>query len=743
MYGGLIIEVPGPEGASLANTLQEKLKVARDNDPKGRRWYALNVLQQYILEKGASICAISEPPPGVAHSEKWFSSTNGTAAIMWVSVRASDVPCNLVRRGKFSVVVLYRDVYVASCYISPNVPIETFQEFLDELDYLLRYTGGNLLVYGDFNSKDTLWGCPSTDRRGSKLANWAATRDLRLLNRGNIPTFVDPQGFSIVDLSWASPILVSRIVEWSVVQDAESLSDHAYIWMVISDTSSSRERSRPTPKGWSFKRMDSDLFAEVLKWYGVSGPGEDDLESASSLAGWITRGVCDACDVSTFRLGSSRERRSSYWWNDTIADCRKVSISARRQLIRSRRRGNTEEIDSKKLAYKIVKKNLRSEINRVKKNAWDELILSINDDPWGLPYKVVLNKLRSAGPGLSERVSARILARLLGTLFPAGTLPSAAEVDWQIPAWDDVWNVSISEVEDVIATILDEAPLKARSICLLDEAGKALEKIIAARIHDWMDENPMSGLSEWQFGFRRHRSTVDALFAVRDFIETAVSAGGVAIAVSLDITNAFNSIFWIKSLGLSIAAQKTEAVYFHGRGKKPRIMPTVYIDNAYVTSTASMKYLGVIIDSGWTFEDHFRYMEAKTSKVSRALFRLMPNLRGPHEGKRKLYANVLTSVITYAAPVWSDALSSASLRTRQPVVQLQRSMAIRVVSAYRTLSFDVATLLACMTPWALEVDLRRRVYSWVTDLRTRGEWTKEAVAEIKAQERIITNRHGP
>lgn len=56
----------------------------------------------------------------------------------------------------------------------------------------------------------------------------------------------------------------------------------------------------------------------------------------------------------------------------------------------------------------------------------------------------------------------------------------------------------------------DDSPLKARPICLLDELGKAFERVIATRIQDWMDANPESGLSDWQFGFRRHRSTVDA-----------------------------------------------------------------------------------------------------------------------------------------------------------------------------------------------------------------------------------------
>ncbi|CAL1672347.1 unnamed protein product [Lasius platythorax] len=118
----------------------------------------------------------------------------------------------------------------------------------------------------------------------------------------------------------------------------------------------------------------------------------------------------------------------------------------------------------------------------------------------------------------------------------------------------------------------------------------------------------------------------------------------------------------------------------------------------------------------------------------------MPNLRGPYEDKRRLYASVLTSVVTYAAPVWCDALSSASSKKLQPIVRLQRSIAIRVVSGYRTISFDVAALLACMPSWTLEVSMRRRVYERVTDLRRRGKWSKKAVAELKEQERNMLNR---
>lgn len=51
-------------------------------------------------------------------------------------------------------------------------------------------------------------------------------------------------------------------------------------------------------------------------------------------------------------------------------------------------------------------------------------------------------------------------------------------------------------------------------------------------------------LSDDQFGFRVNKSTVDVLIRVRNLTSNVVTEGGVAIAVGLDITNAFNSIPW-------------------------------------------------------------------------------------------------------------------------------------------------------------------------------------------------------
>lgn len=67
-----------------------------------------------------------------------------------------------------------------------------------------------------------------------------------------------------------------------------------------------------------------------------------------------------------------------------------------------------------------------------------------------------------------------------------------------------------------------------------------------------------------------------------------------------------------------------------------------------------MKYLGVILDDRLTFRPHLEYMENKVGTVTRTLHRITPNLRGPGEKRRRLYANIVLSVALYAAPIWRN-----------------------------------------------------------------------------------------
>ena len=79
---------------------------------------------------------------------------------------------------------------------------------------------------------------------------------------------------------------------------------------------------------------------------------------------------------------------------------------------------------------------------------------------------------------------------------------------------------------------------KFRPICLLDHFGKTLEHMIANRLRQKMT------LSDMQYGFRQGRSTIDAIDAVTDLSKRAKRDKKLAVMITLDVKNAFNSAPW-------------------------------------------------------------------------------------------------------------------------------------------------------------------------------------------------------
>jgi len=74
-------------------------------------------------------------------------------------------------------------------------------------------------------------GFPRVNARGQVLAEWGAELGLVVLNRGSC---VRHNGGSVVDVTFGSPPVVRKVVDWKVMTGSETLSDHRYIRWDIS-----------------------------------------------------------------------------------------------------------------------------------------------------------------------------------------------------------------------------------------------------------------------------------------------------------------------------------------------------------------------------------------------------------------------------------------------------------------------------------------------------------------------------
>ncbi|XP_011860276.1 PREDICTED: uncharacterized protein LOC105557606 [Vollenhovia emeryi] len=865
-----------------------------DGCESNNSWNALDLLKQHAREESVDVSIVSEPPANVNKGD-CVTSANGMAAIHCYS----GISFNLITRDNNFILVKTGNLLIASVYISPNIDFNYFNDVLYKIQNAIGNYRTPLIIGGDFNAHSVLWGATRTNRRGRALADWAAELNLCLSNKGKEPTCVRHTGSSIVDLTWSTPDIAGKILNWKVLKEVETLSDHMYITYEVASRDNNPPRETKSRVRWNCDKLDQEFFEKSLEWSCSIGPTGEDLESDDGPALWLRRVMTEACEAAAPRIPKRIKKRYVHWWSSEIEELRTECIRARRNWTRAKRRRDEPNERELAVTYRNTRNRLRQEINKAKNQAWANLVNEVEKDPWGLPYKLVLNKLRRADTSLAEKMDHGEMDALMDTLFPRARAPR--KLDWHALGyrWEEDMAVTPLEVLNAIKSrkrtntapgpdgisikFWKKAPacliakmaecftaclkngafpkpwkranlvlipkgepevgrqIKARPICLLDDASKLFEKIIADRIQEFIRDKGYANYSENQFGFRKARSTTDAILAVKETIQAANRRGKKVMAVSLDIKNAFNSVLWkaikdmlkrkkipkyirriiraylsdrsitytdnqgstaqraveagvpqgsilgpilwnltydlilkqrlppeyktfgfaddtmvvaegddphelcfgaedavrlikerLDTMGLSLAAEKTEIITF----PKTRTN-NVNIGGSMVRVGDGLKYLGVMIDTTWYFKTHLNYAADKALRVSRALHRIMPNLRGPSEPKRKLYYNVILSILLYASPVWGD--SYLKNKNLQPILRrAQRSIALRVVAAYRTVSLDAATLLARVPPMDILIRERDRYYKAIRDMRAAGTWSVAAVNDFRVANAIQT-----
>lgn len=221
----------------------------------------------------------------------------------------------------------------------------------------------------------------------------------------------------------------------------------------------------------------------------------------------------------------------------------------------------------------------------------------MDNDPWGFGYKIVTKNLGIAAPSAVK--DAGQMKHIVDTLFPSHPVGRAAHetANEEIPLFtEEELKVAVAALRNGKAPGPDGIPAEAlkcalnvspelllrmynaclragtfscrwkvarlvlidkgkgeamspssyRPLCMLDAAGKTLEKLLQPRIHAAIRE--AGDLSDSQYGFRKGKSTADA---IKQVIETAQRAEmgnhrsrNIVLLVTLDVKNAFNSVRW-------------------------------------------------------------------------------------------------------------------------------------------------------------------------------------------------------
>ncbi|XP_025157023.1 uncharacterized protein LOC112589129 [Harpegnathos saltator] len=313
----------------------------------------------------------------------------------------------------------------------------------------LRVTG---LVEATTKEEIGKVGDPGGNVRGPILMSWAEGLGLRLLNDGSGPTCVRSQGTSYVDVVRIP--CGRRHGDRMGVLDEETLSDHRYIRLVVSSPGGGiRRRARPegsSPR-WALRRLDRDALGAAVvavAWsQNIEGPCRDVEEEAK----WLRGVMADISDAGMPRTGRAPPRRSVYWWSPEIDSLRARCNTVRSRYADARRKqsGGSDTAATAALgeAYREARRGLTKAIEGAKAKAWAELLATLDADPWGRPYKMVRNKLRTWTPPVTEMLDPQFLGGVINTLFPVvpgeGTRPPESS---DLTDWSDELGVTEEEL---------------------------------------------------------------------------------------------------------------------------------------------------------------------------------------------------------------------------------------------------------------------------------------------------------
>nr|XP_032523254.1 uncharacterized protein LOC116774657 [Danaus plexippus plexippus] len=142
------------------------------------------------------------------------------------------------------------------------------------------------------------------------------------------------------------------------------------------------------------------------------------------------------------------------------------------------------------------------------------------------------------------------------------------------------------------------------------------------------------------------------------------------------------------------------------------------VEGVQIPVKVHAKYLGLTLDSRWSFKEHFKLLAPRLCAAAAGLGRLLPNVGGPGAKCRRLFHGVIRSMALYGAPVWAECVTPC---TQALLRRPQRIIATRAVRAYRTVSHRAACVLAATPPFDIDALVLAEVYRHRVEARQRGE----------------------
>lgn len=480
---------------------------------------------------------------------------------------------------------------LGSTFISIYIPYPN-PSLISELDYILSSLPGPLVVMGDFNCHNTLWGSLSCDSNSSLLLDVFDKSNLCLINNGSPTRRTSPsQNPSAVDLTLASPGLASSL-DWQILSRSYG-SDH-YPILISFPTGVSTPSPLPPLLKFRLDKVDWEEFSSLVENKIHLLPPvshENFLELYNSFVSILSSSANSCFPI---KNASLKKIPSPPWWDaecttaikdreraedqflsdlsnmENYLSFQKANARCKKLLLSKKRLGWTRFCEnlSPRSPSSIVWKNIKRYRGSLTKtnqasndpNVWLDAFLDKLSPPY-VPSEDCFPSFPSppSSDRMDEPFSFSELSSALDHLndsspgvdgIPYSFVKNCSDLSkryllslfnniYESGSIPDAWKQQI--VIPLLKPNKDPSdPSSRRPIALSSVLAKILEHLIKNRL-EWILESRHI-LSKSQFGFRRGMGTMDSLSILTSDIRLALSRNQHLVGVFLDITSAYDNV---------------------------------------------------------------------------------------------------------------------------------------------------------------------------------------------------------
>jgi ribonuclease HI len=116
-----------------------------------------------------------------------------------------------------------------------------------------------------------------------------------------------------------------------------------------------------------------------------------------------------------------------------------------------------------------------------------------------------------------------------------------------------------------------------------------------------------------------------------------------------------------------------------------------------------MKYLGIILDHKFKFQEHIKYAVERCANLIHNLSKAAKMTWViKHAAIATIYKGTILPLLTYGAPIWIEAMNYE--HNRQNYIRVQRLINISMTKAYRTTSSEALCMLTGTTPIIIKLE---------------------------------------